>query len=437
VHGINNGYQPPNQKETSMSTLTPQITEHVNFAAFITLCGIPQEAIDCVWESNMLADWDSTMPVPHPPSLKIADMLAMRDSSLRALGASVADAAWLDRFADSSMQPAWEGLAQNVMLPESALVKLAVKAHHLVADRIEAQDNLANLDLNASEEDARGIAAALITSGCGVVIGEALTTHSLVGPELEHLLATANGGSAGHPARMIRSALVATGAHADLLEEMLVSPDGVVDVREIAAVAAIIEAHPAIRNSIKARAHQDAVGMARRLGLFELAPVRTREPMTKEAEDVLAQFEVFKAIDPTPAARRAIRWWSSLDDSALASILEAADVETLTDWCQGAMQIAPEAEEVVELLSRMDAKRFDEFCSEVTRRPDPTEEQPALSIAIREPMKQSWRPAGVHAAVQHLTSELSDVKHWHTAMALLANGWNSTLWELAGCSKQV
>ncbi len=424
-----------------MSTFTPQLTEHVNFPAFITLCGIPQDAIDCVWESNMLSDWDSTMPVPNPPSLKIADMLAMRDSSLRALGASIADAAWLERFADSTMQPALEGLALNVMLPESALTKIAAKAHHLVADRLEALTNLANLETQPSDEDVSEVAKALIANGCGEAIAEALRENPTVGSELENLLATANGGSSGHAARMIRSALVATGDHDVLLQEVLVRPEGVVDVREIAAVAAFVENAASLDHSfragIKARAHQDAVGMARRLGLFELAPVRSREPMTKEAEDVLAQFEVFKAIDPTPAARRAIRWWTSLDNVAVTAVLEAADVETLADWCQGAMQVAPDAEEVVTLLARMGATRFDEFCVEVTRRPDPTEEQPALAIAIREPLKQAWRPAGVHAAVQHLNAELNDAKHWHTAIALLANGWNSTLWELAGCSKRV
>jgi hypothetical protein len=159
--------------------------------------------------------------------------------------------------------------------------------------------------------------------------------------------------------------------------------------------------------------------------------------MTKEAEDVVAQFEVYRLIDPTSAARRAIHWWSSLEQGTLEAVLEAADIETVVDWAQGAMQVLPDAEEVVALMTKMPGSRFDEFCAEVTLRPDPTEEQPALSIAIREPMNQQWRPAGVHAAVQHLCAELTDAKTWHLAMALLANGWKSSTWELAACAKQM
>jgi len=419
-------------------TQSPMLDEHVSFAHFVSLCGVPTEAIDCLWESNMLSEWDSSMPIPHAPSLKLADALAMRQSSLRALGAAVGDAGWLTTFAGSTIQPGLEGLASNVMLPPAALTILAQRAPELVQERLAAQDAFSSYSAQPTTDAVDEIAALLVASLSGSIIGQVLSSsdHAL-SEALTELLISAGGGDRGRNARLVRSGLVATGTHDILVSKTLTHPNGVVDVAIMAAAAALVTSGDLDRSEITARAHQDAVGMARRLGIVELAPFRQREPMSKEAEDVLAQFEVFLNIDPTPAARRAIRWWPSLEAADVSRILDAADVETLTDWCQGAMQITPDAEEVVALLTRMNAKRFDEFCAEVTRRPDPTEEQPALSIALREPMTKPWRPAGVHAAVQHLCAELDDAKHWHTAIALLANGWKSTMWELAACAKQV
>jgi hypothetical protein len=414
------------------------LSEHVSFPHFISQCGIPSEAIDCLWESNMLSQWDESMPVPAAPSLKLADALAMRQSSLRALGASVRDAAWLTRFASSTIQPGLEGLASNVMLPSAALALVSQRAPELVQTRVQAEASFSAYTMQPAGVDVEALASELIEAHCGAIVSQVLTAAcDPLAEALTEMLITANGGERGRPARLVRAGLVSSGAHNDIIAKALIASNGVIDVPVMAVAAELVASGRVQRDAIKARAHQDAVGMARRLGVFELAPLRQREPMTKEAEDVLAQFEVFALIDPTPAARRAIRWWPSLEASDVERILDAADVETVTDWCQGAMQIAPDAEEVVELLARMNAVRFDEFCAEVTRRPDPTEEQPALAIALREPLSKPWRAAGVHAAVQHLCAELDDPKHWHTAIALLANGWKSTMWELAACAKQV
>ena len=421
-----------------MSVTQPAaLSEHVSFPHFISQCGIPVEAIDCLWESKMLADWDTSNPVPHAPSLKLAEVLAMRQSSLRALGASVLDSAWLTKFASSTIQPGLEGLAVNVMLPAAALATLASSAPDLVQDRIAAEAAYA-AHVATPVSDVAELAAQLVEARCGVTIASILASSDTTLREaLVELLVTANGGERGKPGRTVRAALVATGTHDDLVRLTLQTPNGVLDVPVMEVAAALVNDGSVARSEIKARAHQDAVGMARRLGLVELAPLRQRDPMTKEAEDVLDQFEVFSMIDPTPAARRAIRWWTSLEPTDVSRILDAADVETITDWCQGQMQVTPDAEEIVELLNRMNADRFDAFCAEVTRRPDPTEEQPALSLALVEPMTKQWRPAGVHAAVSHLTAELDDPKHWHIAIALLANGWKATMWELAACAKQV
>lgn len=412
--------------------------EYVPFAAFITLCGIPQDAIDSIWESDMLGQWEIGSSVPKAPSPKIADMLFLRQTSLRALGASVQDETTLVRFADSKMPAMQEGLSHNVMLPEAALAKLEKSAPRLVADRVAAVAARGTATTAFSEADAADFADRLVNARCGSEIEKILSGKcQVLAGAARALLVDANGGSKGAPARAIRGALVSTGGHDDLVLDVLRSPKGVVDITEMPAVLRLINDGLISREDIQARAHNDAVGMARRLGVTELAPVRTRQAMTKEAEDVLAQFEVYRLIDPTPAARRAIHWWTSLDQQSLDAVLEAADIETVVDWSQGAMQALPDAEEVVSLMTRMPGSRFDEFCAEVTRRPDPTEEQPALSIAIREPMNQSWRPAGVHAAVQHLCAELSDAKTWHLAMALLANGWKASTWELAACAKQM
>jgi hypothetical protein len=412
--------------------------EHVSFAAFITLCGIPQEAIDSIWESEMLAQWEIGSAVPHAPSQKIADMLFLRQTSLRTLGAAVQDAATLVRFADSKMPAMLEGLAHNVLLPDEAVAKLDKAVPGLVADRVAVLGSYDATATSFSEEDAAALTDRLVSARCGVAVEALLSGNcQVLAAATRSVLVEANGGSKGAPARAVRGALVATGNHDDLVLETLLSAKGVIDVLEVPAVVRLVNSNAVSRDAIQARAHHDAIGMVRRLGIFELAPVRARQAMTKEAEDVVAQFEVYRLIDPTSAARRAIHWWSSLEQGTLEAVLEAADIETVVDWAQGAMQVLPDAEEVVALMTKMPGSRFDEFCAEVTLRPDPTEEQPALSIAIREPMNQQWRPAGVHAAVQHLCAELTDAKTWHLAMALLANGWKSSTWELAACAKQM
>jgi hypothetical protein len=415
---------------------TAPAQEHVSLPHFITLCGIPQEAIDCIWEANLLAEWDATDLVPAPPSLALAQAMATRQSSLRALGASMRDAAWLTSFASSTLAPGLEGLAMNTMLPDQALATIASTNAGLVQQRLDALMLLKAHQ--CAPVDAEAVATALIAARAGCAISSALTgTDAALAEALRLALVNAGGGTRDTTARLVRAALVATGQHDDLLVAAATSASGVIDTALVQRLFELVANGTVPREALKARAHAEAVGMVRRLGLHELAPLRQRQPMTKEAQDVLDQFEVFALIDPTPAARRAIRWWPSLEQADVSRILDAADVETIVDWCQGAMQVAPDADEVVELLSRLGAEKFDSFCEEVTRRPDPTEEQAALSLALREPMQHAWRPAGIHAAVKHLCDELTSAQHWHTAVALLANGWKPTMWELAACAKQV
>jgi hypothetical protein len=421
---------------TNVIPETAPAQEHVSLPHFITLCGIPQEAIDCIWEANMLAEWSETDPVPAPPSLALAQAMATRQSSLRALGASMRDAAWLESFASSTLVPGLEGLAMNALLPDQALATIANKNPGLVQHRIDALTLLKAHQCSATNAEA--VAAALVAARAGHAIAAALNgADAALAEALHRALVNANGGTRDANVRLVRAALIATGHHDDLLVAVATSSTGVIDTALVQRLFDMVANGTVPREALKARAHAEAVGMVRRLGLHELAPLRQRQPMTKEAQDVLDQFEVFALIDPTPAARRAIRWWPSLDQADVSRILDAADVETIVDWCQGAMQVAPDADEVVELLSRLGAEKFDAFCEEVTRRPDPTEEQAALSLALRDPMQHAWRPAGIHAAVKHLCDELSSSQHWHTAVALLANGWKPTMWELAACAKQV
>lgn len=422
-----------------MTIITPEpalTKETVSFPHFFTLCGVPQTAIDAVWESNLLSEWSDGDPIPAAPSLEVAEMLAVRQTSLRTLGVAMRDAVWLEKFAAQTILPGLEGLAMNPLLPDAALIELQQKAPHLVQARTDARTLLATH--RANPQDAGVVASTLIEARDGVGISSVLKAGpSDLADALRDTLISATGGQRSHAARIVRAALVATGSHDDLLVKTATSKSGVIDTALVERLAELVRSEVVPREAIHARAHADAVGMARRLGLDELAPRRNVEPITKEAEAVIDQFSVFVTIDPTPAARRAIRWWTSLEAGDVNRILDAADVETIVDWCQGAMQVAPDADEVVALLSRLGAEKFDEFCAEVTRRPDPTEESPVLSLALREPLKNEWRPAAIHAAVGHLCAELTDDNHWHTAVALLANGWKPTMWELAGCAKQI
>lgn len=422
-----------------MTVITPEpalTKETVSFPHFFTLCGVPQTAIDAVWEANLLSEWSDGDPIPAAPSLEVAEMLAVRQTSLRTLGVAVRDAAWLEKFAAQTILPGLEGLAMNPLLPDAALLEIQQKNPGLVQARTDARALLAAH--RANPQDADSVASALVEARDGVGISAVLAVgESDLAEALRGALVGASGGPRSHSSRTVRAALVATGAHDDLLVATATDKNGVIDTALVGRLVELVQSGAIPREAIRARAHADAVGMVRRLGLDELAPRRTIEPITKEAETVLDQFSVFVTIDPTPAARRAIRWWTSLGTEDVNRILDAADVETIVDWCQGAMQVAPDADEVVALLSRLGAEKFDEFCAEVTRRPDPTEESPVLSLALREPLKNEWRPAAIHAAVGHLCDELTDDNHWHTAIALLANGWKPTMWELAGCAKQI
>jgi hypothetical protein len=422
-----------------MTIITPEpalTKETVSFPHFFTLCGVPQPAIDAVWEANMISEWSDGDPIPAAPSLEVAEMLAVRQSSLRTLGVAMRDAAWLAKFAAQTILPGREGLALNPLLPDAALTELQKKAPHLVQERIDARAMYAAHQ--TAPHNAAAVASALIEARDGVQVSEVLNAGSSdLADALRAALIGATGGPRSHAARTVRAALILTGCHDDLLVATAADKAGIVDTAIVGRLSELVQNGVIPREALRARAHADAIGMARRLGLSEIAPRRATAPITKEAQAVLDQFSIFVTIDPTPAARRAIRWWTSLEAEDVNCILDAADVETIVDWCQGAMQVAPDAEEVVALLSRLGAEKYDEFCDEVTRRPDPTEENPVLSLALREPLKNEWRPAAIHAAVGHLCDELTDENHWHTAIALLANGWKPTMWELAGCAKQI
>lgn len=417
----------------------PGPDEHVPFASTLTL-QVPQAGIDAIWRHGLLSDWGadeaSAKTIPAAPSSDVADELATRLSSLRALGASMRDPQWLASFAAAATEPALEGLALNPFLPDTVVAALAASAKtaSYVEARLAAAQQLAAHLAAPADDSAATAADALIAARMGHDVAAALTGEPLLAAVLHDRLVNASGADSAAAARLVRAAVVAITGDSSLVAGVLASERGVVDLLVARDAAALLGAD----GTAAARVHAEAHGLARHLGggLAALVPTRARQPLTKDAEEVLEQYEVMSMIDPTPAARRALFWWSCLDTARVDELLDTADVEAVVDWCQGSFQVLPDSHEVVAQLARVSGPRFDEICAEVARRPEPTEEQPALGIATRDPLQAKWRPTAVSAVASYLTTTITDDDRWDAAMALVANGWRQTFWELAACVNQ-
>jgi hypothetical protein len=412
----------------------PAPDEHVSFAPTLTL-QVPQAAIDAIWRHGLLSDWgadeSSARTIPASPSIEVADELASRSSSLRALGASMHDEQWLATFAASASGPAVEGLAMNPHLPDTALAALVAKHPASFADRTAAAQALATHNAAPTADSAASTADALVAARMGHAVAGALTGEPLLAEALRDRMVNATGADSSADVRLVRAAVVKITGDVSIVADVLASNRGVIDLRILAAAASLLGAD----STAAARIHAEAQGLARHLGggISALVPSRERQPLTKDAEDVLEQYEVMSMIDPTPAARRALFWWPCLETSRVDELLDAADIEAVVDWCQGSFQVLPDAHEVTALLTRIDGQRYDELCAEVARRPEPTEEQPALGIATRDPLQVTWRPAAISSVASYLTATIDDDAKWDAAMALVANGWRQTFWELAAC----